>query len=148
MQPRLVSSGDGDAARLEAHVEGTLHAEDGRTVWRVGFEMDVAGVLAPFTRAPGERFGHLMLLDRTGAALWGPTQQYGDGKTGWIELDADEVRDACRAWQDAGASPNTLVPYTRDGHVFAVGGRGVKAFGDDAPTICVVLPRSGFSALR
>lgn len=142
---------DGGVGPLEALVEGRLRpGTPGGVSWALELILDATPPLSPLTRAPGYRLGHLAIVGDDGAILWGPTQRYDDQGSGWLELDDAAVQAGCAAWIRQGSPADRLIPYERDGHIFAVGGRTPTAFEDTAGAVrvCVLMPRKDFAHLQ
>ena len=115
--------------------------------WSLHLQFDLSPTLRALTRGPGHRFGHLALLTAEEDFAWGPTQRYNDGGSGWVELSDAKILAACEAWRSNGAAPDRFTPFHHGAHVFAVRGRTIKAFSPTPATICIVLPREGYSGL-
>lgn len=122
-------------------------ADPSAAPWFITTQLDLSPALRSLTRGPGHRFGHLALVTAGEEIAWGPTQRYDDGGSGWVELDDAHIVEACRAWRDAGAAPDRFTPFHHNSHVFAVRGRTLHTFDPSPTTVCIVLPRRGYSGL-
>jgi hypothetical protein len=145
---RLHTVVDGSERTPMLHLRGRVQpADPAAAPWFITVQVDLSSALRALARGPGHRFGHLALLTAEEEITWGPTQRYEDGGSGWVELEDAHIVEACRAWRAAGAAPDRFTPFHHDSHVFAVRGRTLDTFDPSPTTVCIVLPRRGYSGL-